>query len=94
MPLCATLFCFDVAKNLALRRTQFFPVSGREQTIDRRAGLRQSVGMERKTKPRVKRMDPKVLLAYDRWVAKNLDEMSQKYRQAWLDHVRQCSPTN
>ena len=24
-------------------------------------------------------MDPKVLMAYDRWVAKNLDEMSRKY---------------
>jgi hypothetical protein len=24
-------------------------------------------------------MDPTVLMAYDRWVARNLDEMSRKY---------------
>lgn len=35
--------------------------------------------MKRKAKSRVKMMDPKVLMAYDRWVAKHLDEMSSKY---------------
>jgi hypothetical protein len=35
--------------------------------------------MKRKAKRDVDMMDPKVLMAYDRWVAKPLDEMSRKY---------------
>lgn len=29
-------------------------------------------------------MDPKVLMAYHRWVAKNLDEMSRKYPHKFI----------
>ena len=35
--------------------------------------------MKRKRNGQPDMMDPKVLMAYDRWVAKNLDEMSRKY---------------
>ena len=35
--------------------------------------------MKRKTKRKPDMMDPKVLMAYDRWVAKNLDEMVRKH---------------
>ncbi|MBI2948424.1 MAG: hypothetical protein HYY23_12335 [Verrucomicrobia bacterium] len=40
--------------------------------------------MKRKTKPRVKMMDPKVLMAYHRWVVKNLDAMSRKYPHKFI----------
>lgn len=35
--------------------------------------------MRPKTRPEPPGMDPKVLSAYDRWVAKHLDEMVRKY---------------
>lgn len=35
--------------------------------------------MKRKPSGKIPGMDPKVLMAYDRWVAKHLDEMSKKY---------------
>jgi hypothetical protein len=35
--------------------------------------------MKRRTKRKADGIDPKVLMDYDRWVAKHLDEMSRKY---------------
>ena len=35
--------------------------------------------MRRKTNGKMGAIDPKVLMAYDRWVAKHLDEMSRRY---------------
>ena len=35
--------------------------------------------MRRKMNDKIVGMDPKVLLSYDRWVTKHLDEMSRKY---------------
>lgn len=50
-----------------------------EERIDCPARLRQIGGMKRKRTSKAPMMDPKELMAYDRWVANNLDEMSRKY---------------
>ncbi|MBI4663170.1 MAG: hypothetical protein HY735_30550 [Verrucomicrobia bacterium] len=40
--------------------------------------------MKRKAKPRVRMMDPKVLMNYHRWVVENLDAMSRKYPHKFI----------
>jgi hypothetical protein len=44
------------------------------ESIDRHAPLGQIEDVKRKTKRMPDMIDPKVLMAYDRWVAKHFDE--------------------
>ena len=50
-----------------------------DEVVDSAAALPHIVTVKRKANGKIVGMDPKVLMAYDRWVAKNLDEMSKKY---------------
>ncbi len=59
-----------------------FDMAAAEESVDRCAALRQIDGVKRTKRKRARKpgmMDPKVLMAYDRWVARNLDKMSRKY---------------
>jgi len=47
--------------------------------VDWAVALRQIDFMKRKTRRQVPKMDPKVLMEYDRWVVRHLDEVSRKY---------------
>ena len=47
--------------------------------IDLSGSLPQVAPVKRKRSKRIRAMDPKVLMAYDRWVAKHLDEMSRRF---------------
>src|SRR2546425_1272719 len=54
-------------------------ISRVEQTIDCATALGHIGEVKRKRNGKIPGMDPKVLMAYDRWVYKHLDEMSRKY---------------
>ena len=52
-------------------------VASPERELEEHAGLWQREGV--KAKRKADGLDPKVLMAYDRWVAKHFDELVRKY---------------